>query len=171
MEPARDRGKSKGGQHHPWILIWKDVAKNLYLPWFDYRLGIHSYLSKRTSFSFSKCNEAHVILIKRRIRSVIQVVLAVWNHPQGLGGPVVLFYCLTRPGFYAAVQLLMFPPFSSFKRAKTPWTAVKRESNGSFPSTVPSSAQLHQGALSSITIEYIPAWLMEPWSRLSYNIF
>ena len=27
MEPARDRGKSKGGQHHRWILIWKDLAK------------------------------------------------------------------------------------------------------------------------------------------------
>ena len=90
---------------------------------------------------------------------------------QGLGAPVVLFYCLTRPGFYAAVQLLMFPPFSSFKRAKTPWTAVKGESNGSFLSTVPSFARLHQGALSSNSIEYIPAWLMEPWSRLSFNIF
>ena len=167
MEPARDRGKSKGGQHHRWILIWKDVAKNLYLPWFDYRLGIHSYLTKRTSFSFSKWNEAHVILIKRRIQFSSQFE----TIHQGLGGPVVLFYCLTRPGFYAAVQLLMFPPFSSFKRAKTPWTAVKRESNGSFPSTVPSSAQLHQGALSSNSIEYIPAWLMEPWSRLSFNIF
>ena len=72
---------------------------------------------------------------------------------------------------FMQLWLLMFPPFSSFKRAKTPWTAVKGESNVFFPSTVPSFARIHQGALSSISIEYIPAWLMEPWSRLSFNIF